>query len=250
MKANKLGEGSHLLDDAFKKIKPHGLLRADDLRAKTALEIADVADFDIDFRELFKHFGLVNTEAFCYKENMDNKGLPQKIAVVGNAGGGKTTLSRRLAAIYGLPLTHVDSIQFVAGMRIRPYAESIAILEGIQQGPAWIIDGYGPLDIIEKRFALADQVLFIDFPLWHHYWWCAKRQIQNLWSRREELPADCDELTWTHTLKLFKTMKKMHQQMRPELLRIFSRDSLKDKVVFVRRYEDWQRIFHRGFEGK
>lgn len=170
----------------------------------------------------------------------------RKIAVVGNAGGGKTTLSRRLAKIHNLPLTHVDAIQFVAGMQIRPHRESIQILKDVQAQESWIIDGYGPLDIIEKRFQSSDRVVFIDFPLWRHYWWCTKRQIQNFWSRREELPEGCDELTFAHTVKLYKTLWRVHKLMRPELLRIFARDNLKGKVLYVRTLKDWKRLSKFG----
>ncbi|WII71714.1 hypothetical protein QJS83_14690 [Bdellovibrio sp. 22V] len=170
----------------------------------------------------------------------------KKIAVVGNAGGGKTALSRRLAHIYDLPLTHVDSIQFLQGMKIRPHKESIEILLAVEEQERWIIDGYGPLDIIEKRFAKADRILFIDFPLWRHYWWCTKRQIKNLWSRREELPPGCDEVSLEHTLKLYRTLWRVHKQMRPELLRIFSREHLKGKVQYVRTLKEWKRIAKEG----
>ena len=170
----------------------------------------------------------------------------RKIAVVGNAGGGKTTLSRRLAEIYQLPLTHVDAIQFVPEMQIRPFAESIEILSKIQDGESWIIDGFGPLDIIEKRFAKADLILFIDGPLWRHYWWCTKRQIQSLWSPRKELPEGCDEVSLAHTMKLYKTLWRVHKQMRPELLRIFARENNKNKVIHVRTLREWQQIYRCG----
>lgn len=176
----------------------------------------------------------------------DNAKTVKRIAVVGNAGGGKTTLSRRLAEIHHLPLTHVDAIQFVAGMKIRPHAESLAILNQIQNQDLWIIDGYGPLDIIEKRFLLADRIVFVDLPLWRHYWWCTKRQIINLWSRRPELPEDCDELSLSHTVKLYKTLWRVHQQMRPELLRIFAREKHRDKMVFIRGVQEWKRIYKDG----
>lgn len=172
----------------------------------------------------------------------------QKIAVVGNAGGGKTTLSRRLAQLHGLPLTHVDAIQFVPGMKIRAHKESIQMLSEIQNSPAWIIDGYGPLDIIEKRFALADRIVFIDLPLWRHYWWCTKRQIQSLWSPRKELPEGCEEVSIQHTLKIYKTLWKVHTKMRPELLRIFARDKNKNKMIFVRSTRQWKELFNKGVQ--
>lgn len=172
--------------------------------------------------------------------------MNNRIAVVGNAGAGKTTLSRRLAEIHGLPVTHVDSIQFLSGMKIRPHFDSIQILNEIERTEQWIIEGYGPLDIIEKRFQRATQVVFIDLPLWRHFWWATKRQVSLCWSRRPELPEGCDEFSITQTRKLYRTIWKMHRQMRPQLLKIFARDHLKNKVVFIQTYADWRRIFKGG----
>lgn len=170
----------------------------------------------------------------------------QKIAVIGNGGGGKTTLSRQLGRLHGVPVTHVDSIQFVAGMHIRPHSETIKILEDLQARDLWLIDGFGPLDIIEKRFKQADRIVFVDLPLWRHYWWCTKRQIKSLWVTRSELPDGCSEASFSHTIKLFKTLWRVHHQMRPELLKIFARENIKEKMVVIRSLSDWDKIFLIG----
>jgi hypothetical protein len=47
----------------------------------------------------------------------------RKVAVFGNAGGGKSTLARRLAEVTGLPLYPLDRIQFRAGGGKVPYEE-------------------------------------------------------------------------------------------------------------------------------
>ena len=176
----------------------------------------------------------------------DGVASPQKIAIIGNTGGGKTTLARRLAQIYGLPITHVDSVQFLPGMKIRPHIQSIEILDEVQNHKSWIIDGYGPLDILEERLALADQIVMIDFPLWQHAWWCAKRQVKNLWAPRSELPIGCNETSWSHTRKLFRTLKTVHEKMRPELLRILQRPELAPKVVYLRSWAEWHQFFEKG----
>ena len=170
----------------------------------------------------------------------------KRIVIVGNAGAGKTTLARRLALIHRIPVTHVDSIQFLPGMMIRPHHESIARLNEIQAQERWMIEGYGPLDLIEKRFQLADRVIYIDFKLWRHLWWCTKRQIKNLWSPRLELPEGCDEVTFQQTIRLYQSVLREHKKMRPELLRIFARDNLKHKMIFIRTYAQWQRLFRHG----
>ena len=36
----------------------------------------------------------------------------ERIAIIGNAGGGKTTLARTLATSLDLPLVHVDAVQY------------------------------------------------------------------------------------------------------------------------------------------
>ncbi len=169
-----------------------------------------------------------------------------RIAVVGNIAAGKTKLSRKLAEIYDLPLTHVDSIQFSKDLQIRPLAETRPILTAIENQERWLIDGYGPLDLIEKRFAKADCVIFIDFPIWRHYWWLLKRQLGNLFSPRLELPVGSFEFTLAHTKKLIKTIHQMHTKMRPELLRIFAREPLCQKMVHIRTLDQWNYIFKNG----
>jgi adenylate kinase family enzyme len=171
-----------------------------------------------------------------------------KIMVVGNIAGGKTALSRSLAALYDLPLTHVDTIQFGAGMTLRPHAETRAKLREVAQQEKWLIDGFGPLDLIEERFQLADKIVFVDLPLWRHAWWCTKRQISNLWSPRRELGEESRELTVEHTMRLYKGLLRNHEKMRPELLKIFARENLIAKMTMIRNIEEWNRAFREGLD--
>jgi len=170
----------------------------------------------------------------------------KKIAIVGNIGGGKTLLSRRLSQLHNLPLTHVDAIEFLPGLKRRSAAESIDQLRTIEQQDSWLIDGYGPLDLIQHRFALADAIVFIDLPITLHFWWTLKRQIKNIWSPRAELPPGCQELGLDHTKRLFKSLLNMHRNMRPELLKLFSRENLKHKVIYIRNRREWKKCFRDG----
>ncbi len=93
------------------------------------------------------------------------------MAVIGNAGGGKTTLSRLLGEALELPVRHVDSIQYQSGWLRTPAAECDSRLDEIAAGNRWIIDGFGSNVVIERRLRAADTVVFVDFPLSVHYWW-------------------------------------------------------------------------------
>lgn len=170
----------------------------------------------------------------------------KKIAVIGNVAGGKTRLSRKISAKHNIPLTHIDSIQFLPGMIIRPMPETREIINKITSQETWLIDGFGPLDILEKRFALADRIIFIDLPLWRHLWWCCKRQLKNIYSRRAELPDGCNELTYNHTKKLFKTIWQIHKKMRPELIRILNRDKNKPKLIWIKSVGELKGVLDNG----
>jgi adenylate kinase family enzyme len=165
-----------------------------------------------------------------------------KIAIIGNGGGGKTTLARAIASRYGLKLTHVDSIQFLAGMKVRDREETSRLLNALADEPSWVIDGFGRLDVMTRRFEIADRIVFVDFPLWRHYWWCTKRQVKSLWAPRSELPDGCNEATFSYTIELYKTLWRVHRTIRPELLKIFARPEIAGKVVKVRTMPEWNAV--------
>lgn len=167
-----------------------------------------------------------------------------RIAIIGNSCAGKTKLAHHLAKRYSLPLTHVDQIQFMEGLKFRPYPESIRLLQAEQNKSQWVIDGFGPLDILENRLQKADWVIMIDLPLTTHYFWAVKRVLKNLFfGQRKELPRNSSERDLQHILKLFKTIHQVHTKMRPETLRILSRESLKSKTTIIRSVNDLNQIF-------
>lgn len=170
----------------------------------------------------------------------------KRIAVIGNSCSGKTRLSRSLAQIHSLPLTHVDSIQFLSGMQLQDPAITRNSLVDISNQDKWIIDGFGPLKIIEDRFQKADVVVFIRFPLWRNYWWCCKRQLKGIFFRRPELPDDCFESTLPQTVKLVRTIWNVHNGMWPQLDRIFAQEHYSKKIVYIRTLADFDRIFESG----
>lgn len=99
-----------------------------------------------------------------------------RVAVLGNAGGGKSTLARALAARHALPLVEVDALLWRPGwvpappeVFTRDHAAAIA-------ANRWILDGLGPLASLEPRLARASHVVLVDLPLWMHFWLAAERQ--------------------------------------------------------------------------
>src|SRR5580700_5349845 len=67
----------------------------------------------------------------------------RRVAVFGNAGGGKSTLARRLAELTRLPLHSVDMMQFRTGGDVVPDEEYLKAHAQLLGQDEWIIDGYG-----------------------------------------------------------------------------------------------------------
>jgi hypothetical protein len=88
-----------------------------------------------------------------------------RVAVFGNAGGGKSALAQRLAELTGLPLYVVDIMQFRPGGAKVPHDEFLQAHADILRRDEWIIDGFGNMAIAWDRFAAADTLIHVDLPL-------------------------------------------------------------------------------------
>jgi adenylate kinase family enzyme len=101
----------------------------------------------------------------------------KKVAVFGNAGGGKSTLSNKLSEIIGSPLHVLDKIQYRSRGVVVPTEEYKRIHAQILATDRWIIDGFGCMDTIWLRLDAADSLVFVDLPLYLHFWWVTKRML-------------------------------------------------------------------------
>jgi adenylate kinase family enzyme len=169
----------------------------------------------------------------------------QRIAVIGNAGGGKTTLSRLLGDAFALPVHHVDSIQYQRRWVRTPSAECDRRLDDLIATDRWVIDGFGSDGAIERRLRAADLVVFVEFPLAVHYWWACKRQWQNRQRQRAELPDDCPEFTLEYSWKLARVMWEVHRCYRPWFAKLV-KELPDDVMVFhIRSPREWREFVSR-----
>jgi adenylate kinase family enzyme len=106
----------------------------------------------------------------------------RRVAVFGNAGGGKSILSRRIGAACGLPVFSLDQLQWRDGHVAVPEAEFVDAHDAIVRREAWVLDGFGTMETFMRRLAAADTIVFVDYALWRHYWWDLKRAVGGLFA--------------------------------------------------------------------
>jgi adenylate kinase family enzyme len=85
-----------------------------------------------------------------------------KIILLGNAGAGKSTLSRRLLAKHPAARLSLDEVAFQSGTERRPLQDSITdVKRWIVDNDSWIIEGCYA-DIIEPLLEHCDQLIFLN----------------------------------------------------------------------------------------
>ena len=145
--------------------------------------------------------------------------MAERIAIVGNGGGGKSTVATRLATNHGVPYYSVDQVQWQPAWTAAPSGEVAAVLDGWADQSEWVIDGWGPWPSIERRLQRATRIVFVDFPLWAHFWLAAERQISIARGvPRADPIAGCDDTQITR--RLFETIWRVDQELKPELVRL------------------------------
>jgi adenylate kinase family enzyme len=106
---------------------------------------------------------------------------PQRIAIVGPPGCGKSTLARKLAGQTGLPYVELDSLYYKPMWQKTPDQAFYDAVVRHAGEDAWIIDGNYEVvrDIVWVR---AQQLVWLDFPLYLVLWRLLARTTRRLLS--------------------------------------------------------------------
>jgi adenylate kinase family enzyme len=157
--------------------------------------------------------------------------------IVGPSGAGKSTLARRLGAKLELPVIHLDAHYWRAGWTEPAKDEWIAQVDALLAREAWIMDG-NHTGTFARRIAVADTVVFLDFPRWrclagvYSRWWKTRGRV------REDLAPGCPEKL--PSLQFLKWICWDYpQHSRPKLVALLERAAA--NVVVLRSREEVER---------
>lgn len=152
----------------------------------------------------------------------------RRVAVFGNAGAGKSTLARQLAGLTHLPLHVIDEMQFKPGGEAVPEAEYLKAHADLIIRDQWIIDGYGTTATAFERFARADTLVYIDLPLFMHYWFVTKRLIKGLFAPPPGWPENSP--LWSSTMQSYKVIPLCHRHMTPKYRQLVADEAASKQV--------------------
>lgn len=152
----------------------------------------------------------------------------KRIMVIGCPGSGKSTFSRELHRVTGLPLYHLDMMYWNADKTTvekavfhRRLAETVALNE-------WIIDGnYG--STMEMRMAACDTVIFLDYP--------TELCLAGI---RERQGKARDDMPWVEEKddeEFLAFVESYHSESRPTVLKLLEAHADKNIYMFHDRSE-------------
>jgi adenylate kinase family enzyme len=120
----------------------------------------------------------------------------KRIAIIGNGGSGKSTLSQKLHSILNMPIYHLDKY-FWKPNWTRPDPDEYKVVhDDLCERSEWIIDGNN-LRHLEYRFNRADVIIFLDIPRYVCFWRVFRRTLKYYGAMAPSSAANCrEEFSW------------------------------------------------------
>lgn len=138
----------------------------------------------------------------------------KKVAVFGNAGGGKSTLSRKLAEITGLPLHVLDKVKYQPDGTEVSQDDYLRLHQQILNSAEWIVDGFGSLETLWPRLDAADTLIYVDLPLHQHFRWVTKRFITGYIDPPKGWPENSPILK--SSMRSYRVLWLCHKRLTPK----------------------------------
>jgi adenylate kinase family enzyme len=146
----------------------------------------------------------------------------KKIIVIGCPGGGKSTFSRKLHNITGIPLHHLDMLFWNSDKTTVEKDVFLERLTAVLKEDEWIIDGNFQSSL-EMRLAACDTVFFLDYP--------TELCLEGIRERRGKTRSDIPWIETEEDGDFIEFIKKFNEQQRPIVKELL--ETCGDKSIFT-----------------
>lgn len=150
-----------------------------------------------------------------------------KIMIMGSAGAGKSTVARKLGAIYNIPAFHLDKCFWKPGWVMSTPLEQAEIHKKLMAKDNWVIDGnYSAF--FEARAEHADKIIYLNISRWRSFYRVLKRYVLNRGKTRIDMADECPEkIDWEFLVWIWNYHTK---QKRPWIKKL---ELIQDKEVVI-----------------
>ncbi len=166
-----------------------------------------------------------------------------KISIIGHNACGKSTLATKIADEFTIPRLELDRLWFTHGGNetTRHQVEQRKLISDsihtdvsnfLAQNERWVSDGFYSKE--QPAISdLADQVVFIDIPLWQRQW----NHLKRIWNRSERHPelSIWDELFFTYD------MIRRTKERTPQIAAFYN--TYKNKLIHLRSHQEVDTYF-------
>jgi adenylate kinase family enzyme len=161
----------------------------------------------------------------------------KRIAIIGNAGSGKSTLTQKLHKITNLPVYYLDQYFWKPGWVRTDADEYKKAHDAICDKEEWIIDGIN-LRVMEYRIQRADVIIFLDIPRYICLWRILKRTFKYYGKETLSSPKGCPERFNWEFLKFLKWVWDFKKKYPPAIMELLKQYSDKKQIYVFKSQQD------------
>lgn len=117
----------------------------------------------------------------------------KRVLVLGCSGGGKSTLSRRLGKVLGIPVVHLEVHSWQPNWTQPESEQWRTKIKSLAKAEKWVMDGTFS-ESFDLRFSMANKIIILDIPRLICLWRAVIRLFKyNRIKKRPDMAEGCDE---------------------------------------------------------
>lgn len=159
----------------------------------------------------------------------------QRIAIIGNAGSGKSVLAQKLHTILKIPIHHLDQYFWKPNWTHPNIEEYGLIHHELCDQDSWIIDGMN-LRFLEYRAQHADMIIFLNIPRYRCFWNIFKRTWHYYGTTTPSSAAGCPERINWDFIKFLKWVWNFKKRYPNKIHKILQKYADQKKIYIFTSY--------------